>query len=84
MTMDENKFLLTEEEMEKVNGGCFSELVDTWREEYNEEPCDMICPKCGSKVFKLTQYGKFCGAFCIDHYHPLKEDGTVIDGYGMQ
>ena len=32
MTMDENKFLLTEEEMEKVNGGCFSELVDTWRE----------------------------------------------------
>ena len=82
--MEENKFLLNENELEKINGGLFCEFVDEWREEYDEEPTDMICPKCGSKVFKLTQYGKFSGAFCEDHYHPIKEDGTVIDGYGMQ
>lgn len=81
--MEENKFLLNEDELEKINGGLFCELVDEWREKYDEEPTDMICPKCGSKVFKLTQYGKFSGAFCEDHYHPIKEDDTVIDGYGM-
>ena len=80
--MEEKKFLLSEEDMKKINGGCFSEFVDEWREEYDEEPTNMICPTCGSKVFKLTQYGKFCGAFCEDHYHPLMEDGTIIDGFG--
>ena len=80
--MEENKFLLNEDELEKINGGLFCELVDEWREKYDEEPTDMICPKCGSKVFQLSQYGKFSGAFCEDHYHPLMEDGTIIDGFG--
>ena len=51
--MEENKFLLNEDELEKINGGLFCELVDEWREKYDEEPTDMICPKCGFYHYNL-------------------------------